>query len=185
MFCPHCGQERLSDATSFCSRCGFLLTGTTELLKNGGVIPSLPATRGYFSPSPRTRGLKQGLFFFLLTFLIVPIIAISTVALRAPIWGVPIAAILFSMGGLLRVAYALMFESPAPAGVLASSNIAEGANILPDRPPIQNALPGGEQIPASVYNPPRGGTWRDTNDLQPSVTEGTTQLLEKDELPPQ
>src|SRR6185436_9773529 len=36
MFCPNCGQERISEATSFCSRCGYLLTGTADLLKIGG-----------------------------------------------------------------------------------------------------------------------------------------------------
>ena len=45
----------------------------------------------------------------------------------------------------------------------------------------QNALPPSESIPTSGYVPPNQSNWRDTNDLaQPSVTEGTTKLLEKD-----
>src|SRR5436309_2544095 len=101
MFCPQCAQERVSDATSFCSRCGFLLTGTTELLYTGGIIPgSGVRSAGFFSPSARTRGLKQGLFLFLMTFLIVPIVAILTVAAGAPKWGIPIVAIALFVGGL-------------------------------------------------------------------------------------
>jgi hypothetical protein len=48
-------------------------------MMTGGVNPNLPAeTRGK-GQSPRSRGIKKGLFIFLLTFLIVPIIAILTV----------------------------------------------------------------------------------------------------------
>ena len=75
MFCPSCGQERISDETRFCSRCGFLLSGTYELLMTGGVIPQAPVGASQIV-APRTRGLKQGLFIFLLTFLVVPIVAI-------------------------------------------------------------------------------------------------------------
>ncbi|MBK8302527.1 MAG: hypothetical protein IPK98_03620 [Chloracidobacterium sp.] len=47
----------------------------------------------------------------------------------------------------------------------------------------QYALPPQQSIPANMYNAPRpAGSWRDTNDLEPtSVTESTTRLLEKDE----
>ena len=31
MFCPRCGQERFSQDTSFCSRCGFLLTAAADV----------------------------------------------------------------------------------------------------------------------------------------------------------
>ena len=34
MFCPRCGQEQISDEMRFCSRCGFQLTGVSELLLN-------------------------------------------------------------------------------------------------------------------------------------------------------
>jgi hypothetical protein len=44
------------------------------------------------------------------------------------------------------------------------------------------ALPPQQSIPASAYAPPRAGSWRDTNDLEPSsVTESTTKLLEKED----
>ncbi|MBA3351366.1 MAG: zinc ribbon domain-containing protein, partial [Blastocatellia bacterium] len=65
MFCPHCGQERVSEATSFCSRCGYPLIATADLLRTGGA--PLPTPTG--GPrSPRSRGVRMGIFMFLLMF---------------------------------------------------------------------------------------------------------------------
>lgn len=179
MFCPHCGQERVLTETNYCSRCGFLLTGTQELLRTGGVIPDLsPAVRSS-SGSPRNRGLKQGLFIFLLSFLVVPIITILTVAVNAEPFAVVISAILFFVGGLLRMAYALMFESSAD---MPADETAAGVNSFTERHHDPNALPPQRQV---YPPPPPGGNWRDTSDLQPSsVTESTTKLLHDDEKLP-
>lgn len=176
MFCPNCGQQRISSETSFCSRCGFLLTAVTDLLATGGVLPTAQNTGGVKTHSERSRGLKQGLFIFLLTFLVVPLLAIVTVQLHMEPWAVTIAAITLFVGGLLRMAYALLFESSQPQGV--------NQDVSPaflNRPQTAGALPPERSVPASVYAPP-AGTWKDTNDLQPaSVTEHTTRLLEKEE----
>jgi len=43
-----------------------------------------------------------------------------------------------------------------------------------------HALPPQQSIPASAYASPQPGNWRDTNDLQPSVTESTTRLLDEE-----
>jgi hypothetical protein len=175
MYCPHCGQERTSSETSFCSRCGFLLTGVAELLANGGIIPG--TQRGGVGPSPRSKGIKLGLFIFLLTFIVVPLVAIISKGLGLQPWGVAIFAVLFSVGGILRMLYALLFESSyAPGNEAAIQNPA-----LLNRPVVPGALPPQQSIPVNVYAPPTG-IWRDTKDLQPgSVTEGTTKLLEKED----
>ena len=176
MFCPRCGQERTSQETSFCSRCGFLLTGATELLLTGGA--PLPPSVG--SDSPRSRGIKQGLFMFLLVFVVAPILGmISVFALDVEPWPMGIAIFLLGGGGLLRIAYALMFESkfaPAlPEGrhdreLNSSTTIVSPAALPP--------------LAASEYISPQSGRWLDTNDLEPtSVTESTTKLLEKDSDP--
>jgi hypothetical protein len=178
MFCPRCGQEQISNETRFCSRCGFLMTGVGLLVAGNGNTDII-APRPPKIDSPRKRGLKQGLFIFLLTFLVVPIITILTVWMHAEPFAVVISSILLFVGGLLRMAYAWMFESPA-ANDKALEEYPYGAlPNLPHSPQNQNALPPQQSVPASSYIPP--GNWRDTNDLQPSsVTDPTTKLLQKE-----
>jgi len=183
MFCPKCGQERLSIDTSFCSRFGFWLTGTADILQLGGLLPRLSPETVYLPPSPRSRGIKQGLFIFLLSFLIVPLTVVFSivVSLRSPVLAI-IATILLVVGGLLRMAYAAMFESPVPGGRTIEDNAFTAAQNLISR--TTNAqLPPQQSYPASTYEAPSTGNWRDTNELEPrSVTENTTRLLEKEEL---
>ena len=181
MHCPICGQQQVSDETRFCSRCGFLLTGVAEVVSNNGLIPVKAATKLPASSTPRKRGLKQGLFIFLLSFLVVPLLAILTIAVNAdePI-AVAIAAILLTVGGLLRMAYALMFESNQP--ILQDSSAA--APHLFGSQPNASALPPARSMPAGSYAPPSAGSWRDTKDLEHrpgSVTDSTTKLLQKDD----
>jgi hypothetical protein len=173
MFCPKCGHERVANETRFCSKCGFLLSGTLELLMTGGVIPSAASTtrRG---DSPRRRGVKQGLFIFFLSFLLLPLIAIITVALNAEPYALIITSILLGVGSFLRIAYAMMFESTEGVHIPADD---DGRQYLPD-----GADPYG--LPAAgahdLFTPPPRAS-NSTSDLHPgSVTEGTTRLLEQD-----
>jgi hypothetical protein len=118
------------------------------------------------------------LFIFLLTFLVVPLVAIISVALSLGKFGIPIAAISLFVGGLLRMAYAAMFESPIPEGGLVEAPL---VNSLPGMASAA-ALPPQHSFPVDAYNAPAAGKWRDTNELQPtSVTDDTTKLLNKDQ----
>jgi hypothetical protein len=180
MFCPRCGQEQISNETRFCSRCGFLMTGVGALIANDGntaLITSGPAK----IDSPRRKGLKQGLFIFLLTFLVVPIISILTVWAKAEPFAVSIAAIVLFVGGLLRMAYAMLFESSLPTESTLEQTVYQTAPGFLNKKQTPDALPPQQTIPTSSYMPPKHGNWRDTNDLEPSsVTDHTTKLLEKD-----
>lgn len=181
MFCPNCGQENISQDTRFCSRCGFLLTATYDLLQTGGVDPNAHGKPQKWQ-SPRSRGLKQGLFIFLLTFLVVPIVTMLTIAANTEPIAVVISAVLLCVGGLLRMAYALLFEEPAPSKQASSDDFLSAAQSHLNRAASAGVLPPQQSIPTSAYAAPKTGTWRDTNDLQPSsVVEGTTKLLDKDE----
>ena len=165
MFCPNCGQERISEATSFCSRCGFLLKGTSELLAAGGAMPTLTTTG-----SPRSRGLKMGLFMILLTFVLAPIVGMITAfGFDMDPWPVGLVVFGLGVGGLLRIVYALMFES--------KHVLAEGQAAHPGFP----AQPTAAELTAAPFTPPiRQDRWQ-TNDLAPpSVTDNTTKLLEKE-----
>lgn len=182
MHCPKCGQQQLSEETRFCSRCGFLLTGVGQLVANDGILPSSPSS-GETATSPRWRGIKHGLFIFLLTFLVVPLVAMLTVAANFEPIGVAIAAILLTMGGLLRIVYAFMFESNQPGGATLEQNILDVSHRVLGSKKVNKALPAAQSIPVSTYAPPTSGMWRDTNELaEPgSVTDNTTKLLSRDE----
>jgi hypothetical protein len=181
MFCPSCGQERFSEETSFCSRCGYLLSGTAELLRRGGVLPDMieGATK---QQSPRAKGVKQGLFLMLLAVVLVPIMGILlrfAIGMPNP-WPIGVVLFLLGGGGLLRMVYALLFEQGA-AGVLPSAPVYHAASLKVSPAAGQASLPPQRAQPASDYVEPRIGGWRDTNDLEPrSVTDGTTKLLEKE-----
>lgn len=168
--------------TNYCSRCGFLLVAVGDLLQTGGVNPLAVSPSSVPAQSARKRGLKQGLFLFLLTFLFAPLMGMISMALNIEPIAVGISVIVCFIGGLLRMVYALMFESAdAGAPTLEEKVIAGTASL---RSQNQQALPPQSNVPAAQYFAPATGNWRDTNDLQPaSVTENTTKLLEKDETP--
>jgi predicted nucleic acid-binding Zn ribbon protein len=183
MHCPKCGQQQITEETRFCSRCGFLLTGIAQVVANEGQLPASAQTKSE-KLSPRRRGVRKGLFFFLLSFLILPIIMLLTIAAEADPYVLFAAATVFIAGGLLRIAYAMMFESAdeSPAGFPAAPGHQLPHMMSPGDP---NALPEASTIPAAIYSAPPGtGIWRDTNDLERSphsVTDSTTKLLERDQ----
>lgn len=176
MHCPTCGQQQVSEDTRFCSRCGFLLTGVAEVVANGGVIPGSHSPKG---KSPRKRGAMQGLFVLLLSLLIVPLVVVFSIGLRlGP--GLPIfIAILLGAGGLLRIAYAFMFESNEGDGMTIEEKVVARIRNPSEVP----ALPAQQSPPAADYVSPGPSSWRDTNELAVphSVTDNTTKLLEKEQ----
>lgn len=179
VYCPRCSQEQISNETRFCSRCGFLMTGIAEIVFQGGVPQQLEPI-GEKQASPRRRGLKQGGGLFLLGVFIVPFVAILAQMLKFPEEIIALFAVVFFLGGILRMIYAL-FESSNPAGKTLEENVFQTAQTLLKKNPQPNALPPSQSVPASSYIPPTQGSWRDTNDLTPtSVSESTTKLL-KDE----
>jgi hypothetical protein len=177
VYCPRCGQEQISAEVRFCSRCGFLMSGLAEVVLNGGIpqqlMPSAPKL-----PTPRRRGLKQGGAWFLLGVVIVPILGILSQLIRFPEELVGLAAVLFFLGGIVRMLFALIFESGNPSDKTIEENVYQTAQKLLNKNPQANALPPQQSIPVDNYAPPRQSNWRDTNDLEPSsVTDSTTKLL--------
>lgn len=196
MYCPVCGQQQISEQTRFCAQCGLTLSGVSQVVANNGLIPFVQPENSIKMVSPRSRGLKQGLFLLLIgTFLIVPLIAIISAALNLDPSLVAIAAIISFCGGILRMIYAVFFEEAGQATVPnkllpdAAGNIFNSLNRSSNQ---QNALPPQPANFAAVdstYTPPekakfpnRGWREANTNELEvpPSVTENTTKLLDKD-----
>jgi len=178
MHCPKCGQQQISEETRFCSRCGLLLSGVAEVLANNGIVPAPQTGLTGASDSAKRRGIKQGVFLFLLSFLVVPLLIMFSVAFNIKPFLPIIAVFLFGVGGILRMVYAMMFESG-----LATTNL-PGQNAFASIPENRGSLPSSQTTPASAYVSPAAGSWRDTNDLQyqpGTVTDSTTKLLEKEE----
>lgn len=181
MYCPQCGQQQVSDATRYCSRCGFLLDGVTAVLASGGAVPTRylqPVSRKL---SPRSKGVRQGAMLMLSTILIVPIIAIISVfILGNPEVIVPLVAISLFVGGLLRILYALLMEDAvAPMDFEQMAAYAPPSAPQFERPAHHSALPPVAANQAPVWKP-RSNT-AEIYQPPPSITENTTRLLDKDD----
>lgn len=184
MHCPKCGQLQISEETSFCSRCGLLLSGVAEVVANDGQLPGVTSQTGKKRSSARTRGLKQGVFILLLALLLVPLAGMLSIALDSEPFIAGFFAVLTTMGGFLRIVYALMFESGEPGSATIEQQLLAGTKTVLGRKPEQQSLPAATTPDAAVYASPRSGKWMDTNDLarEPaSVTDNTTKLLTKEE----
>jgi hypothetical protein len=179
MFCPSCGQEQISEATRFCSRCGLLLTGIARIINDGGGSPQILDDPTLISP--RKKGIKQGAMLMLLSIVFVPLAITISIALgmRPPLS--VMVAILTLGGGFVRLMYALLFESSIPTESASEPNVVSRAKTLLGKKQTANVLPPQQEIPASDYVSPQHGSWRDTNDLTPqSVTDGTTKLFKEE-----
>jgi uncharacterized protein with PQ loop repeat len=183
MHCPGCGQQQISSETKFCSRCGMPLGIVSEVLAHGGFLPQLAQLNKKKTVFNKKNGVVFGAFWFI--FFSMFCTAFFGI-LGAPEELVGILAITGVFGTMMIIIFSLIF---LPSSKISMANLAHFQTTpQPDRfglPAQQQnqALPPQQSIPASVYAPPQAGNWRDTNDLQPtSVTEGTTKLLDKDEI---
>lgn len=183
MYCPQCGQQQVQEERRFCSRCGFPLGGVLELLATGGLIQTSDASGIERARSPRREGVRQGTLMILLGIVLVPLVAIfSTFVLDHPELFVPPTAIIFFLGGLIRIIYALIFQEGelrkkrelAPS-YAAPSFAPARMSAPPARAP---ALPPAQSTSINNWRPPARA---DTSELvaPPSVTEQTTRLLDE------
>lgn len=182
MHCPQCGQQQVSEITRFCSRCGYQLDGVAQLLAAGGIYPAYSQGEGTLEKSAKWKGVRQGMFLFLMGVLLVPIMGVfSSFTGGFLSEAFYMLAILFALlcfvGGPIRMLYAALFEEGAAArGMIRSAPITYV-------PPAANAIPPGRMnvLPPATASP--AGGWRrpNTSELvgRPSVTENTTRLLDK------
>ena len=180
MYCPQCGQQQVSDSLRFCSRCGFPLEGVLQLLGTGGALPFYPPASGAREMSARRKGVRQGAALFLAGAVMVPVLGVINSFTHGPNLLdilVPLAAITFFVGGLMRMLFAALFEEGAPRHHIVTTSHAP--------PPISQLGPHAPAaLPLAQHNPATG--WRSraiTSEIrQPSsVTENTTRLLDKDD----
>ena len=180
MYCPRCGQQQATESMRFCSRCGFAMEGTMQLLAHGGMLPLYQPPAGEKSISPRRRGVKQGALLMLIGVLLVPILRIMANFAPGRLENVfaffcAISAIICFLGGPLRMLFAAIFEDGAPTPKYA----AHTSYAPPAIPQARvSALP-----PSPAANP--ANQWRQrpqTAEINPpaSVTDSTTQLLDRE-----
>lgn len=189
MFCPQCGQKQVANEVRFCSSCGLPLGVVSEVVAHRGQLPAFAPAQGSPHLSPRQKGIRQGAMLMLSTMLFVPLVVfISVFITGAPQFFIPATAVIFFMGGILRIIYALMFEESAPPETPAPAPVYVPPAMPPNylgTPERGTALPPPQSAPVNASRPPRF----DTGELTPpraSVTDHTTRLLERQtEEPPQ
>jgi hypothetical protein len=150
----------------------------SDVVANGGYLPQL-AQLEKESGSIYTK--KNGAIFslFWLIFWLLIMAVVFGGILKIEVLG-ELFSVLGIFGGLLIFLFSMFFlkRTPRPQPFFQYAQPPTGLHGQQ-----HSALPPQQSIPASAYVQPAAGSWRDTNDLQPSVTEGTTKLLEKDETP--
>lgn len=181
MYCPQCGQQQASNDMRFCSRCGFLLTGVSEVLAQGGVLGERANDPREQGVSARRLGVKQGVLMMLVGVVLVPVLAIlndhSGLGLLDLL--VPLSAVICFAGGMMRILYALIFEQGAP------SLQKEQPTFVSPLPHAQlNSRPRGAALPPAQSIPVPNFTQRRPNTAElvqpPSVTDHTTRLLDEE-----
>jgi hypothetical protein len=180
MYCPRCGQQQATDSMRFCSRCGFAMEGTIQLLAHGGMLPLFQAQPGEKTISPRRRGVTQGALLMLLGVLLVPILGVFSSFASGRLSNMfefftVIAALLCFLGGPLRMLFAAIFEEGAPPTHFTPPMSYKVPSAMP--PAHVSALPPPAVNAASQWRPRPN-----TGELQPpaSVTDSTTQLLDRE-----
>lgn len=176
MFCPQCGQQQTSDAARFCSRCGFQLAAVSGLLATGGAAPELAFEAVPAPESPRRKGVRLGGKLMLSGMFLGPALAMLSELIGSP-EELALVGVMVFMAGLFRLLYALIFEDGPYRRQLQRQQVFTPAAQF-NAPREVSALPPPQAQPARVYAPPRA----DTAELayRPSVTEGTTRLLERE-----
>jgi hypothetical protein len=178
MFCPQCGQQQVSDAARFCSRCGFQLAAVSGLLATGGrgaapehAIEAVPAP-----PTPKRKGAQLGGKLMLSGMFLGPALAMLSELTGAPD-ELPLLGVIVFMAGLFRLLYALLFEDgPYRRQLQRQPAYTPQSQFAPPQP--VSALPPPQSQPARSYVPPQTGTAEPS--YRSSVTEGTTRLLERE-----
>jgi hypothetical protein len=175
MHCPSCGQQQISNETKFCSRCGMPLTLVSEVVVHGGYLPQLAELENQpGSIYTRRNGVAFSLFWLIFWLLIMAVVF-------GGILNIDLLGELFSVigifGGLLILLVSVFFLKKTPKKVASGAYMQQPAPGLYGPPP-QAALPPQA---AQSYAQRTVGAWRDTNDLEPTASEGATQILHDEE----
>ncbi|MCO6509973.1 MAG: hypothetical protein J5I65_04200 [Aridibacter famidurans] len=179
MYCPRCGQERHTEATSFCSRCGLFLDHIEEVMDNGGNPLFEPGEAG----SDRLLSRRNVRIFTLFWFVIVTVILTPISAiLEAP---EEITAILGLIGPVIAL-MTLILSFLLPQDTSSSSGRKKRRERRELREQAERkGLPPEQTVFAEDFVPPKRETREPVSGERPtappSVTEETTRHLKLEE----
>jgi len=153
------------------------LTVVAEVVAHGGFLPQLAELeKGKKKFLSKKNGVVIGLFWFIFfTMFCTAFFGI----LNAPEEFVGVLAITGVFGAMMIVLGSLIFLPSSKPKIPFTMPTAVPPPGLYGPPQGQQALPPQHSQPVSQYQP-GAGSWRDTNDLQPSVSESSTKILDDD-----
>jgi hypothetical protein len=166
MYCPQCGQQQISENTSFCSRCGLMISGLAQWLTQGGIVPVVRQDTIRKPSSAKRKGISRGAKLMFAGGVLFPIFLGMSIAADNP--APLLLPITVFLSGLAWLIYSMIFgdDSPAPP-----------QTVEPPRfgPMFRSSALPPHQTPASSVMDQRVRTAELVD--PPSVTENTTKLL--------
>jgi hypothetical protein len=172
MYCPRCGQERFSEATSFCSRCGLLLDHIERVMANGGEPLGGGESGGRIFSRKNVR-IFAALWFSIFTLFLTPVEGI----MGAEAAMIAVTATMGAVGALIILISSFLLPKSTPGTARQVRRTASvGSSEKAELPPVKTEF-------ADDYVSPGGGKYGEGEPeevLRPSsVTEDTTRHLDK------
>ncbi|HEY0427217.1 MAG TPA: zinc ribbon domain-containing protein [Pyrinomonadaceae bacterium] len=174
MFCPKCSQQQVSDETRFCSRCGFQLNVVKALLSSESATQSVETAKPDRSLRKRDATIGAALMFvcaFVVAGLTVDMPASHSARILLLIVAWFFLSLLINIKPIIQ--YFMRAENASPA----SDDFSVSKTISQLTSRNKNALPEAHGIPADFAMP---GLNTAEMVKPPSITERTTNLLERD-----
>lgn len=178
MYCPKCSQQQVSDEVRFCSRCGFSLSAVRELVAGGGALAAHGAEAQAGQLSRSQRGVRKGALMILASLALALVVGLLT-AMDDDFAVLLLVPVLCFVIGLTRVLYGVFLAEKWARGLKGAAPQAHAAPAMPGQP--------GAAARSPELSPPRGtpvgmftAQRAETAEMvrPPSVTEGTTRLLD-------
>jgi hypothetical protein len=169
MYCPKCGQQQVSDTTKFCSRCGLGVSGLAECIAGGGIFAVRDEVEQTALTSPRRKGVRRGKKIMFLSGVLMPIFFGISILIDEP--GPLLFPLAIFFAGLTLMLYARIFDEDVTAGKVMLAQSSKSGTMPEALPPASNLgmnTVGVQRVKTAELVQP------------PSVTEGTTRLLEND-----
>ena len=174
MFCPKCSQQQKSDEIRFCSGCGFELNVVKALLASENAAPNAEAPK--IDRSLRRRDMTVGATRMFLAALVAAAITVDMPASHsARIILLIVAWLMLSL--LINIKPIIQYFVRADNSTPAEDDFSVTKTISRFASSDKKSLPGARSVPAQDFVTPGFKTAEMVT--PPSVTERTTNLLEK------